>query len=539
MPVYSVSAVNPISWKLAGKVNMHPMIKNIPDNWKKTIILLLMVSFLSFIFFYDSWVSMVEIWYRSSTFTHGFVIIPIFLWLIWTQRDYLVTLEPEVNWKIITAILISGFLWLLADLSHIQVIKQFATVAMLVSGLWLVLGNNVSKSLIFPLMFLFLMVPVGEELVPILMEFTATFTVWLIRLTGMSVYREGLHFSLISGDWSVVQACSGINYLISSITLGIVYAYLTYQYAWKRCLFILLSIIVPVFANGFRAYLIVMIGHFSGMTLAVGVDHLIYGGLFFGLVMLILFYVGSFWRDPPREKFIADEQPIAAQEKKGNVEKGSQVFIPIVIIALSYSIWPIGSAVLSNQSMKSSIQNDFSGIEEQGWKKTTDVDWKWQADFKNVEQESINYFTKQGVVVALYQASFGKETQGGGELVNSQNKLLSNKDENWKIVDRSSLAVGRLSEGRFIADEAILRGKDSDLLTIRWYRIGEKNTSNDYVAKLLQLKKLLMLDSSPEYINVAVIEAHPNRPELARKQLINWLEQWLNLKTSGDRKVQL
>lgn len=508
---------------------MHQMIQNIPENWKKTISSLLAVSLLSFIIFYESWFSIVEIWYRSDTFTHGFVILPISLWLVWTQRGYLAALEPKIDWKITAVILMSGFLWLLADLSHVQVVKQFATVAMFVAGIWLVLGNSVSKDLIFPLLFLFLMVPVGEELVPLLMEFTATFTVWLIRLTGMSVYREGLHFTLISGNWSVVQACSGINYLISSITLGIVYAYLTYQTTWKRCLFILLSIIVPVFANGFRAYLIVMIGHFSGMTLAVGADHLIYGGLFFGLVMLILFFIGSFWRDPPREEIINDEQSVLSVETDRAEKKMQPLFILILIVALGYGIWPVGSAVLSSQQNTADIEKNFTRVEADGWKKTVSADWKWQADFKNVEHDSIDYFTKQGIVIAVYQASFGKEAQGGGELVNSQNRLLPEKDKNWKIVNRSSLKIGRSEENSFKADEAILRGKDSDLLAIRWYGIGKNNTSSNYVAKLLQLKKRLLLDSSPEYINVAIIEAPQNRPELAREQLTDWVALWLAL----------
>jgi hypothetical protein len=55
--------------------------------------------------------------------------------------------------------------------------------------------------------------------------------------------------------------------------------------------------VVPVIANGLRAYMIVMIGHLSGMALATGVDHLIYGWLFFGLVMFIMFWIGSYWRE--------------------------------------------------------------------------------------------------------------------------------------------------------------------------------------------------------------------------------------------------
>ena len=69
----------------------------------------------------------------------------------------------------------------------------------------------------------------GEDLVPPMMDLTAATTVWLVKLTGIPVYREGLYFTLPSGDWSVVEACSGVRYLIASFTLGLLYAHLSYR----------------------------------------------------------------------------------------------------------------------------------------------------------------------------------------------------------------------------------------------------------------------------------------------------------------------
>ena len=43
--------------------------------------------------------------------------------------------------------------------------------------------------------------------------------------------------------------------------------------------------------------MIVMLGHLSDNELAVGVDHLVYGWIFFGLVMTLLFWVGGRWRE--------------------------------------------------------------------------------------------------------------------------------------------------------------------------------------------------------------------------------------------------
>lgn len=153
-------------------------------------------------------------------------------------------------------VIASGFVWMIGDLIHIVVVKQLAIVGMLVISFWAVLGSKVAYSMSFPLLFLFFMVPMGEELIPYLIEFTTTFTVKVLRLTGITVYREGNFFTLTSGSWSVFEACSGISYLIASIILGFVFAYLNYVYYWKRAIFMLLSAIVPVIANGFRALLL-------------------------------------------------------------------------------------------------------------------------------------------------------------------------------------------------------------------------------------------------------------------------------------------
>jgi exosortase A len=167
-------------------------------------------------------------------------------------------------------------------------------------------------------------VPFGEFLLPPLMEQTADFTVFALRATGIPVYREGLYFTIPSGNWSVVEACSGLRYLIASITLGFLYAYLTYHSIRRRAIFVVVSVIVPIVANWLRAYMIVMIGHLSSMKLAVGVDHLIYGWLFFGLVMLILFWVGSFWREDFAQP---SETPVSTVPLEGDSHRWSRCWL--------------------------------------------------------------------------------------------------------------------------------------------------------------------------------------------------------------------
>ncbi len=495
---------------------------DIPEYWHTTLLSVGVLCLLSFAIFFESWSSIVTIWYRSSTFTHGFLIIPISLWLIWTRKEYYLQLQPKISWLALVAVILSGFAWLLAKLISVQVIEQFATVGLFLSGLWLLLGSHVIKQLLFPLGFLFFMVPIGEELIPPLMEFTATFTVGLIRLTGMSVFREGLHFSLVSGNWSVVEACSGISYLIASVTLGLVYAYLTYTSLWKRAIFIVLSMLVPILANGVRAYLIVMIGHFSSMTLAVGVDHLIYGGVFFGLVMMILFYIGSFWRDSEDSS-----APIAAENTHTfNVSHYSLSIAGFVLI-ISYSVWPLTSSWLSNQPKNTPIPA-FVKSSFDDWQETTEPNWQWEASLPGVVDETKAFFKKEGRILGLYRVSFGEETQQTGELINSQNLFIAKKDLRWKIIKRSVVALKNKQHTNFKAEQAILSRDFKDLIILRWYRIGTHDTSNKYLAKLYQLFKRLTADASPEYLIMVAIDSPPHKHEISNTLLLDFINSGLN-----------
>jgi exosortase A len=225
--------------------------------------------------FRDTAAAMVGIWIRSETFAHAFLVVPIVLWMVWRRRETLATLTPRpVPWMLLP-MAATCLLWLLGELVGVNAATQFALVALLVMSVPAVFGWTVTRAITFPLMFLFFAVPFGEFMVPYMMSWTADFTVSALQMTGVPVYREGLQFVIPSGNWSVVEACSGVRYLIASFMVGTLFAYLNFRTPGRRALFIVISLLVPILANWVRAYLIVMLGHLSGNKLAAGVDHII------------------------------------------------------------------------------------------------------------------------------------------------------------------------------------------------------------------------------------------------------------------------
>jgi exosortase/archaeosortase family protein len=88
-----------------------------------------------------------------------------------------------------------------------------------------------------------------------------------------------------------------LRFLIASIAFGCLYALLMYRSPWRRVAFIAASIVVPIIANGFRAVGIVSLGHVLGSAQAAATDHVLYGWIFFSIVILMLIALGLPFRE--------------------------------------------------------------------------------------------------------------------------------------------------------------------------------------------------------------------------------------------------
>ncbi len=462
--------------------------------WRFHLFLLSITLLVTIIAFYHTVQSIVAIWYRSDTFAHGFLILPIVVWLIFEKRKTLLLSSPGFDKIVFVIIPIISVIWLLSRLIGVAVVEQFSFITIIILQIWALLGREVFKIILFPALFLYFSVPVGEDLVQPMIEFTADFTVGLLRLTGIPVFREGTFFSLPSGNWSVVEACSGVRYLIASVTLGVLYAYLTYQKLYKRVIFIAFSILIPIIANGLRAFLIVMIGHFSGMKLATGIDHIIYGWVFFGIVISIMFIIGAWWRDPIDNSKVYMEKPSPFK----NVEsKGKQIFLTTLVIFITIS-GPLSYASINALDDSVTITLDIP-IGRSNWRPTSTSYWSWRPHVVGASSEYFQFYEYNGKHIGLYVGNYSGNSSKG-ELVNSQNRLVSQDNNIWSIMDNSKINI-TIDSKVFTGKQSVIKSRGDNLLVWQFYRVGDYYTSNNYIAKFLEAMLLITkLERNGSYI---------------------------------------
>lgn len=486
--------------------------------WGASILWLLLVWTVLIYLLEPSGSSMRAVWDSSETYAHGYVILPITLWLVWRKRLEVgaTPIKPDY-WALLPAFALCA-LWLAGSVAGAQVVEHYALVGLLIVSVWAQLGRAMMLTLLFPLLYLLLMVPAGDSLIEPMIHFTADFTVHAIRLFGIPVMQEGTFFVLPTGEWSVVEACSGIRYFLSSIVLGWLFAYLTYRTWWKRVAFGAAAIVVPVIANGFRATIIVLLGHYSGMTLAVGVDHLIYGWLWFGIVMLLMFWVGNIWReDTDAPDLTANMTPLSPPPPA--------IFVSLLLVVL-VAIFPYYERHLSAAP---AIPSPLATCKPApGWRDAEKPLVDWQPRWLGMDDKLMRTVQKGDASVMLFVAWYGAQRQGS-ELINYKNVLVVERDPAWRNIFETDKTIS-LDGTALPLRQAKLQAPSlgQRLLVWHWRHIDGENGSNDFRGKLrLAVSKLAGRGNAASGVLIAA--PYKENPEEAETVLKSFLRDNLPL----------
>lgn len=451
------------------------------SGWRVALSALMLTVALILLLYWETASAMVVIWNRSGTFAHAFVVPPLVLWLVWRKRDDLARLTPRPAPVVLIAMAGVALLWLLGDLVAVNSVTQLALTALLVLSVPAVVGLQVARAITFPLAFLFFAVPIGEFMMPQLMEWTADITVIALRLSGVPVYREGLQFVIPSGNWSVVEACSGVRYLIASLTVGTLFAYLNYQSYARRGVFVIVSILVPILANWLRAYMIVMLGHLSGNRLAVGVDHLIYGWVFFGVIIMLMFAVGAKWSQPDPPRSVAPVTGVPVADVSFWLVAACAVLIAAMPLAAKWRIQGTAAVVYSKIPAPAALAPE--------WRIAPTDQTVFKPAFTNPVAELNTFYVKADKKVGLYLGFYRNQTYES-KLVSSDNVLVTSTDTDWSRVADGARLV------RFGQEQAHVRSAELRTLPlsrpesrgrlVAWqiYWINGSLTANDYAAKV-------------------------------------------------------
>ncbi|WP_405242504.1 exosortase A [Lentisalinibacter salinarum] len=443
---------------------------------------------------HETFASMVRSWLENSTYTHGFIIPLIALYFAWERRGEAADGNPRVWWPGFVFVAGLSALWAVATIVSVQVVAQLASVGLISAVVLALAGPGVAAVFALPLLYLLFAVPFGEGIVPLLMEWTADFTVAALHLVGIPVIRDGLYFSIPSGNFEVAEACSGVRYLLASAAAGVAFAFLTYNGWRKRLIFILAALAVPIIANGLRAFGIVLIAHYSDMKLATGIDHFIYGWFFFGVIIFVMFLVGARYAD---RHPVAESRPIAAaaQNRSDSAEDRSSLilaaFFALALIAAGPALIQYRSVAVPNPELALPSASGSATV----WEGPLSPADAWQLGYRGAADELAAAYqgAAEGDRVEVRVAAYGLQSQGA-ELINAVNHIAAG--DGWRLENLGTVATPSDSIPRVRAVRA-RQGAETWLIWY-WYQQGTEATTSNYHAKLLEA--LAIVDPSPASI---------------------------------------
>jgi exosortase A len=323
--------------------------------WRPHLLVLGAASASLLLLFHRDAADMVEIWWRSATFNHCFLILPLIAWLVLQRLPELKRMAPAAWAPGLGLTALGGLAWLLGEAGSIALFRHAGLVLMLQGLAIACLGKSLSRALAFPIFYALFLVPAGEELVGPLQTLTAKMSMALLALSGVPAHIEGIFISTPSGLFRVAEACSGVRFLIAMAAFGALAANLCFTGWRRRAVFVAAALVVPILANGIRAWGTIYVAYLTDNEIAVGFDHLIYGWFFFGLVIVLLMAAawpffdrkpGDPWLDPARP------QP---EPRAGTVVSSVRVAAAAVALAAIPPLWTAGVAVAGTQAVPETV----------------------------------------------------------------------------------------------------------------------------------------------------------------------------------------
>jgi exosortase A len=485
------------------------------------------------VLFFPDWRAMAGQWWDSSTYNHILLVPPIIGWLVAQRRFELLRLTPAGWWPALVVFAGAGLLWLLGDLAGLAVARHLALVVMAQAGFAAVMGPEVVAGLLFPLGYMLFLVPMGDELIPALQTMTARLTMALLGLAHIPATINGVFITTPAGYFQVAEACSGIKFLIAMVAYGALVANVCFLRWGRRAAFMAVSVVVPILANGLRAFGTIWIAGWYGIAFAASFDHVIYGWVFFALVMALCMAVGWRFFDRAVDSAMIDPAAIAANpwvRRLAARRLAPRFAMPLMLlITLAFIGWGT-----SAQTLDAKLAEGLRLPAAKGWQPVaTDDGMAWTPLHGGADRQlHMRFRNAAGATVDLSFALYANQGQGREPSGFGQGALPLGSRWAW---ERPGPALGLAKSDLIEAPSD--RPQPERRLCLTWYRSGTLLTGSALALRLHAMHDHLLLQ--PQATAVLILSASDRFNPDPQAALASFLatvgpvDRWIDALTSG------
>jgi exosortase A len=479
---------------------------------------------LMLLLFAPDWATMADQWWNTATYNHILLVPPILAWMVWQRRAELIELQPEAWWPGLLPFAAAAFIWLLGALSGLDFARQAGLVAMCAALVPLMAGLRVFAGLFFPLFYMIFLIPAGQELVTVLQTLTAHITIALVHLSGITAKIDGVFIATPAGLFEVAEACSGIKFLIAMIAFGALMANVCFVRWSRRIALLATCIVVPILANGVRAWGTIYAAQLFGIQVAAGFDHIVYGWFFFAFVILVVIVLAWRFFDRAVDEPLIDSAAIQADPLLARLAKlrlgNAAALAAFLAVVLGMHGWALAANRLSAPMPR---RIDLPSVP--GWHL---VDYRpqiwWEPRASGADHRLLGRYADRGghqvdIFIALY-ASQGEGREAGGF---GEGALRPGSAWAWQA---DALPVAGGDGVRLLGNGQLGR------VTQTWYRSGERLSGSNARLKLAVMADHLALRAPATMLLILSSEdtvRHPADPAIrAFVRAVGPLGPWMD-----------
>jgi exosortase len=236
---------------------------------------------------------------QHAHYSHIILIPLISASLFFLARERIFS-HPETSWRVGSGLLAAGGLIYSLGQRHSASASEndqlsiaiFAVVIIGLAGFVLCYGIHAFRTGLFPVLFLFLMVPIPDFLLNRaifwLQTGSAEVSDVLFRLVGVPVLRIGFTFALPGLTIEVARECSGIRSSLSLLITSLLAGHLFLRSGWKKTVLTIATVPLLIVKNGIRIVALSLASIYVDPRFMTGNLHRDGGIVFFFLALLIL-----------------------------------------------------------------------------------------------------------------------------------------------------------------------------------------------------------------------------------------------------------
>jgi exosortase D (VPLPA-CTERM-specific) len=439
----------------------------------------------------DSLAFLFRSWMGSEDYSHGMFVPLISLFLIWQAWHRIAAAGIENSWWGLAVIAAGLLLYVIGEFATLYVLQHVSLWMVIVGLVIALIGVRGAKAITFPLSYLLTSIPLPVFLYASLSSqlqlWSSALGVGCLQLVGVTAYREGNVIDLGPIQLQVVEACSGIRYLLPLTSLALLCAYLFKDRMWKRVLLVLSSIPISILVNGFRIGMIGVLIEWYGQGTAEGFYHLFEGWVLFmaslGLLILEMWVLARIGTMGDRSSFLSrfTWKDSTLQPQASNRLLPGPAFLCSVALLVPVAFASTLMVEREEVPPPRAMFIDFP-MKLDGWLGTSLTLEKQYIDALRFDDYVLaDYRFGDGQPVNLYAAYY--RSQRKGQSAHSPQSCLPGGGWEISSINSMDLPANSGMVRSLHLNRALIQKDDQKQIMLYWFKQRDRSLTNEYLVK--------------------------------------------------------